>query len=700
MMRIAILPLMIVLALASCRGVGVTPFSTPPPLEGDGWSVRFTGNATLPVGELRTAIAEQLAEFDAEGISKPGVDDAAYALEIDYRDRGFPHAYVDYDYLETEADGVRATFQVEEGARVVLERIQLEGADSFPKEELLAFFPQRSTGLFADAPRYYVQSRVADGVDGLRSFYRQSGYLTAEVSDAAVQFDAAGTHATAMVTVVEGPRFTLAARDVEWQGETGVTGDREERRLRLPQRFLQPDGAPPPPYTLRLAHSLRAQILAQYGAWGYPDCRIEVLPDLNMITGRVRLVLDVDAGPHVRLSRIEIRGNEKTRGAFIRTRLAIEGGEDYDSEAIRTGFGRLFATGLFETVTIELDGTTGEERVLVVTVEEAPSIELFVEPGYGSYEGPRLRFGAEERNVFGTGRSLRAEATVGPLAQNAKLGFLDRTFLRTDIQASTSVFYNHREEQSFTLQESGTGVELSRSWPRKHLVSAVGYKFRRTDLTDVQIIDPIAKEILEDVDIASVSTSLTRDTRDHPLVPSSGGRSRVNLEWASAVFGSEIDFLALRFEGSHFLPLPWSGGVLGLAARTGVIEPIADTDVIPLQQRYFNGGENTVRSFKEGELGPHDSTNEPLGGEAFTVLTAELRQELLGKLSGALFIDTGNVSPTVSEWSSFNDMRTAIGVGLRYLLPIGPLRVDAGFNPNPRTNEDDFVIHFSVGMSF
>ena len=142
------------------------------------------------------------------------------------------------------------------------------------------------------------------------------------------------------------------------------------------------------------------------------------------------------------------------------------------------------------------------------------------------------------------------------------------------------------------------------------------------------------------------------------------------------------------------------GTVLAGQFFTTVIVPTEDTEAIPLQERLFNGGENTVRSFKESELGPKDSSGEPVGGEVKNILSAELRQDLVGNLSGALFYDMGNVELFHEDYFRFDDMRAGIGIGLRYLLPIGPLRLDWAVNPNPRDEEEDWVLHFSVGWPY
>jgi outer membrane translocation and assembly module TamA len=139
--------------------------------------------------------------------------------------------------------------------------------------------------------------------------------------------------------------------------------------------------------------------------------------------------------------------------------------------------------------------------------------------------------------------------------------------------------------------------------------------------------------------------------------------------------------------------------IAGFSIRGGLIEPLNDSRVVPLQERFFNGGENTVRSFGEDELGPRPG-GKPVGGEAYSVLTTELRQRLFGHFDGAAFMDAGNLAGRAEDAFDFRDLRYAVGFGVRYLLPIGPLRLDFAWNPHPRATEDDFRIHFSVGMSF
>ena len=161
--------------------------------------------------------------------------------------------------------------------------------------------------------------------------------------------------------------------------------------------------------------------------------------------------------------------------------------------------------------------------------------------------------------------------------------------------------------------------------------------------------------------------------------------------------------------------------ILGLRATTGLIFPIRDQISIPISERFFNGGDNTVRSYKHSELGPKDNNNEPVGGLGYNVFSIEVRKRFYRNFAATLYVDAGNVSPNRSLLESdftpytsrsdllndtfndfFSDFKFGIGIGLQYLLPVGPVRLDIAYNPDPEEiwNEDNWVFHFSLGMAF
>jgi len=642
------------------------------------YEIEFEGHETFGDGRLEQAIVDDVQTFEESRGSKAAVDDMAWVLERFLKDEGFPFGHVTYEWTQDESF-TSARFLIDEGPRTEIEELTLEGVQRFDPESLIDSFI--ATG--GASERYYVESAITSGVTQVLRFYRSRGFLDASAEDPVVRFSDDRESVEVSVRIDEG----LAYRVVDARLEVPEGVEREPLTTVLTEAIGRP-------FAPRTRQSLTARLLEALAAVGRPDAQVEIESDSD--AGAVSLVARVDPGPEVHVSEVRIDGLRKTRDDFIESRLAFETGDRYDSEDVRESFRQLYKSGLFRKVTIELEGE-GEERPVVVQVEELPSLEVWIEPGWGSHELARLTAGVRERNVFGTGRSLAFEVKAAVRAQKAALTLTDPWFFGSDNTMTYTLFGNRRDEQSFTSFEAGVGTDLSRRWNR-YWSSSFGYQLRSTSLESVDIDSMEAMEIDNDVDIAELITTTTRDTRDDVFIPSGGALSRLSLEWGSEYLGSELDFLRATFTQSSFHALT-EGTTLGWSLRGGVIMPVGD-DMIPVQERFFNGGENTVRSFREDELGPADSSGEPIGGEGFTVGTLELRQRVWKNLGLALFFDAGNLVADHEDWVEVPDLRYAVGIGARYLLPVGPVRLDWGWNPDPKETEDPWALHFSVGMSF
>lgn len=671
------LVLLCALAAGGCRTAAATG--------GSGWRLAFRGNRSIPERALSRVVVDNLADFERYGQRKSAIDDAAFSVESHYRAEGFPFATATYRLEREEDDELVAEILIDEGPRTKLGVVEIIGNERWSDRELASLVGGPTFML--GARTWFVQAEVDAASAAVASKYLSAGYLLVQVSAPEVRFREGNEYADVTFRVVEGPAFHVAAIRFEGTGEVGE----EELRAALPVEI----GAP---YVHQLDRRIRAAVTEKLGQEGHPDARVTVeRQPPNRETGGVELVVRVDEGPRVVVTGARVEGNERTRDAIVLSRLDLEEGEPFTPSRERRSFRRLFTTGLFSSIRLDLEGD-GEERELVVTVDENPSREVFFEPGWGSYELARLKAGYRNLNVFGTGRAFRTEGIAAVRHQELEVGVSDSLLFGGDVFADLSVVALQREEPSFTRVSAGLDATLARTWTTS-FVTALAYTFERSKARDVDVTDPAALAALDDVDISAIEGSLRYDTRDSPLVPSRGTTSRLSVQWGDRTLGSELDFVRARYSQSHYVGLA-EETVLAVSLRTGVIVPTGDTDEIPLQERFFNGGESTVRSFRQDELGPVDTNGAPLGGEAFTLLSGELRRGLWGNLACALFADTGNVAAEYERYTDFDGFRSAVGFGLRYLLPIGPLRLDFAWNPHPSGDEDGFLIHFSVGMPF
>jgi outer membrane protein insertion porin family len=445
---------------------------------------------------------------------------------------------------------------------------------------------------------------------------------------------------------------------------------------------------------------------------------VEVKEQQGTEPGMVVLAAEITKGPRVTISEILIRGNDKTKEKFIRNRLRLKPGGRFKLKWQQRSFRNLYKTGLFSKVDLYLEKQEGTDQwPLVVEVTEVPAKELYFEPGWGSYELLRLKAGFQEKNLFGTGRIFGLEAIGSFKAQSLVARLSDPWFLNTKTKADLTGFYSRREEPSFTRKDQGGTLFFTRTLTNR-VKATGGYGFRMTDVSDVDL-DIEDADAPTDYDYASLKAQATYDSRNDLFFPLRGQRSFLSAEYADSFLGSDIKLTRLSGGMRYFFSLTQST-VLGMRYRTGLIVQGTD-DNLPIAERFFNGGENTVRSFKQSELGPQDANGDPVGGLAYNVINIELRQRLIGNLTGSLFLDFGNVSPnrsrdeqgkdaydsksdimsdTFSQY--FKDFRTGVGFGLQYQLPVGPARVDFAFNPDRDSDRDEdfFVFHFSVGMAF
>jgi outer membrane protein assembly complex protein YaeT len=660
---------------AACRGTGGAWTTTSS--AADGIDLTFTGVENATEAELTQVVALELEGLDGRPIDKAAVDDSAYALELFYRDRGFADVYVDYEF--TPGERPKASFQVSEGPLVMVESFEVGGATALSRSELDALIEPAGPG----TP--YSLARTRRAVGAVREAYLARGYLSVEVTGPTLERSEG--RAAVRAQVVEGPRFAL--REIE------VSGALPRLQAALERLARKQLGRA---YTPHFAYKFRSTIIDRHANRGYPECSVEFQTSKDEETGDVRLSFQVDPGQRIVISEVEVVGNQEVAAHLIKRRVELEPGDTWDPEKIEESFRQLYATGLFSAVDLSLAPGEGGRRKLVAEVEESPTLEAFVEPGWGSYVGPIVTFGVDERNMFGSGRRGKLEAHLSQLDSGVQLLLADPWLFNAAVTGETSIFYHDRIEPSFAYSEVGFNLGVRKDWSRE-VSTTLGYQLSFTETRDVQVGGVIPPNLVNDVDIGSLTFSIVRNTRDNVILPTKGSVVRFYSNLALTGLGSEVDLFENGIDLSRVYSLDDKTQLAG-TAKVSVVAPFADTLDVPLTRRLFNGGENTVRSFKQSELGPKDLSGEPIGGQARNILSIEMRRKLVGNFSAAVFYDTGNVILDYADYFDFADFRSGIGAGLRYLLPIGPLRLDYAINPDPRPDEDAWVLHFAVGFAY
>ncbi len=674
----------IALLSGSCTLLGESP-------EPKDVTLVFEGLGSVDRSDAVRRIGYVFEDFAKAARAEPILDDASFELELLFQEQGYRTARVEAALEPAEKGRPTARFTIQPGVRTRLAGIATPGVPAQDASAVAAILSPPGGG------GWYSARAVNVGVVTLIEWYRERGHMDVVVGDPSTTFSDDGSEARVEIAVTPGPAYRLERVDVDIEADGGdwpVEVPRPAVDKALSDLVRGPYSDP----AMRIA---RGRIAGVFGEHGHPDA-VVTLSERAIAGSAVVLAFRVRPGPRVRVGTVRFEGQDTTSESFLEKRVELEQGAWYQRSLLRQSIANLSRSGLFDRVAIDLapaaegaaaDGV--ETRDVVVSVEEAAAREYHIEPGYGSYEGLRLGLGVRQKNLFGSGRILDLSGTVAELAQRVDLSLIDPWILGPDATAVATVFWNRRQEPSFLRLEQG--VQLSGVWRLGAQWDVRGtWQYRRSDTSDVEVDAP---QLVEDVGVSELSFEPTWDTRDAFENPHTGQQSRGGVDLSLAAIGSELEYVRLKLEHARYLPLG-AKTTLALSARVGWIAPIGSTDEIPIQERFFNGGENSVRSFLESELGPVDANGKPIGGEASTTATVEVRQALARRFQLAAFVDAGTVELQHTDVFRFTDPGFGIGLGLRYLLPIGPIRVDGAVNPDPGPGEANSALHLSVGFSF
>lgn len=656
-------------------------------------SVVFQGTHALPEAELRTAIGEQLQDIDAKGLTMARADDAAFFLGGHYRKAGF--ARVDVKY---EIRGNTLVLQVNEGPRAVVRSVKFTGNHGYTDAELADYFSGVKAQDLAKQKLPYTEAEVSAGGDRVRGFYLSEGWLDATVDVSGTRLSGDGTAADVVVAITEGKHYTLG--ELSFSGDVNYPradlvdglGIKPEEPIETADPIARSLKMPGRPFTPALADAMQGSLRSWLRARGHFNALVTAEWSKDKAPGgKVPVNFAIKAGPKFRVTRVDARGLERVKPEFLQRRFDKITNATYNPEAIDEKYRELLRTGLFRTLHV-VPKADGDGRMhLEVEAEEAKQKEFGFELGFRSYDGAVGAIRLGDRNFMRSGRPLSLKLEASQRGFEGELLYVDPWFLDSDWALRAQLYSQVRDEEGYSKMAEGLRLEGSRKLT-KHFEFTAFTEFAVTNISSDEI-DPL---LLGKLDYTLISAGIagTIDHRDNPMNPKKGYILRGSAE-LDALEG-ELSFG--RLTGRYSQYRAFGRSTLAWGARFGWIIPVGDVEDVPIDLRYFNGGGTTVRSFAERDLGPKDKGGHPLGGAFYTVANVEWDFPITSVLGGAVFVDAGNLKAKDSP--GLDDMRYAIGVGLRYDLPIGPMRLDYGYNPSPKEGEDSGALHLSFGFAF
>ncbi len=711
-------------------------------------AIRLEGD---PVPDARV---DELVPIAREGsIDEDLLEDSSLRIRTHLRELGYRDARVIHRRLE-EPDQLSIVFSVERGARHVVDEVEFTGHRALPAAELADLFD-----VTAGAP--LVMASVETGAAAVQATYEQLGYRGVEVRPELVETapPTAGGEPVVpvrlLVEVVEGPATTVGA--VSFDGVTAFS----EAELAAAVEVR-----PGIPFHGPQARVAASTILLRYLNEGYETAQVDVEPRFDASGETADVTFLVREGPQVFVDHVLVVGNRQISASTIRRELALHPGEPLGRDEIDETRRGLTALGIFRRIELrEFSHGGAHRRDVVVMVEEAPATRI----GYGGglEASQRLRAAASgaateqlefaprgffeigRRNLLGKNRSidLYTRASLWPQGapgevSRTDLGFNEYRFLVNYREPrvfgqSGDLFLSGFAEQvirpSFDLISRGVNTEFRRVIGST-MTGQVGYTYGVNRIANEQLQAedrPLVDRLFPAVTLSTFSAGLVRDTRTDPLEPAEGTLLAVEVEAASRRIGSGVGYAKTVLQGFLYRQMPGeavfaAGARLGLArsftatflqASTLVltdagipelreVAQLTFVHTLPASERFFAGGDSTVRGFALDRLGDESTIGAngfPTGGNAMIVLNSELRVPVFGPLQVVGFLDAGNVIDRVSNFD-LRRIRAAAGFGVRYLSPLGPIRVDLGFKLDRQEfageRERLTALHLSIGQAF
>jgi outer membrane protein insertion porin family len=710
--------------------------------------VVYEGNDELDNDKLNEAVEVKPNTI----LSIPAVRRSVQKIKDAYSEKGYFLADVDFTITPSRDNEVSVKFKIVEHEPVTVRRITFVGNDHVADAELRDQMQTGNGGFFSfGSGGPYKQDVFERDVLMLSALYYDKGYLSVQIGTPRVMLTPDRQGIDISISIHEGPRYKIRQlriyeRDNEGK-EIEPLGGRRALRLMLKEQsgdFFN-----------------RAALIKELGSVrtlyrdaGYANVEAEPETQLDPVHEEVDIVVPIRRGPLVHIERIEVKGNTKTRDKVIRREVILQEGELFSESAMEASKRRITALGYFERVDVSTEQGSSPDKVSInFEVAEKPTGTFQVGAGFSSIESFIATAQVQQANLFGNGQSVALQAQVSALRQLVTLRFFEPYFLDSLWNASAELYDTLYVFPDFARRSVGGsatfGYALINPWLRVSLTGTLEWDSVDTQptntffgtapgFTSVFQTLPLAN-LFNSGRVVSLRPTITYDTRDNRLFPTSGIFLQASSEISSELLGSQFNYIRNRFSGNFYyylgggIGMPGSGFVLKLRTEAGMITS-PDAQGVPIFQRYFLGGILDLRGFYLRSIGPRlpltqslDPTSAPItnganiGGNLEAYENLELEFPIIDKVGirGVVFFDAGNAWNTEQQFcsttpapqfanvvqpcfsaNSLGLLRTSTGFGIRWFSPLGPLRFEWGFPlaPLPYENHSDF--EFTIGNFF
>jgi outer membrane protein insertion porin family len=647
--------------------------------------VAFQGNKEFDDKELR----EKMPLVPGAISDVTLINDNAIKLRTFYEEEGYYLVKIVPIVKKVNDLDVEVTYQIEEGAKVVVKDILFTGNKNLSAGKLRGAMKTKTRKIysFVLGGGYYKKEEMHKDVERIRERYYEYGYIKVQVGEPKLELTADKRGMIITIPVQEGEQFTVAS--------VAIAGNKA-----FPEKDLRPliKLMPKKVFNGGLVKKDIIALVAKHADNGYAVA--SVFPDLSPddTTREVKVTYRIEEGLKFNIGRIDISGNSKTKDKVIRREVRLNEGDIFSAAAMKRSYERLNNLGYFEKVDLNPKPRPDDQIVdLDVNVKEKNTGFLTLGGGYSSTDGLLAMVDITQTNLFGGGQYLKWKGELGTKMRNAELSYRDPWFMDEKLSFGATLYKNDREYGLYERRSKGLelslGKELSEYWH-----ASTAYNFDISEIFNVR--EDAAQSIKDEAGkwtTSSISFMIARDTRDNYQDPLAGSRNTYTVAFAG--LGGNVAFLRNVFDSQWFFQTG-EYSTIRLRGKVGYITSLFDKE-LPLFQRFYIGGLDTIRGVGYGKAGPLDATTgEARGGEKYAVANVEYIFPIIMeyKFKGVVFVDAGRAWDKGEAWGS--DLRYTSGFGIRWHSPFGPIRVEYGFNLNKKPGESAGKVEFGMGSAF
>ncbi len=615
------------------------------------------------------------------------IQDNANSLRAFYEEEGYWLARIVPVIKSISPDEVSLTYQIEEGPKVRIKKINIEGNKAISTGKIKRAIEIKEWWFFSfvTSSGYFKKEGMEGDIERIRNLYFNNGFIKVAVGEPKIQLTDDKKGMVITIPISEGDQFNISS--VEFSGNKVFTEDEIKKRttMELNKPFSK--------------ENLKRDIISiseLYSENGYALITVspELIPDESKKL--VRVLLAIDEGDKYRIGRIEISGNTKTRDKVIRREVRVNEGDVFNSSLIKRSYERINNLNFFEKVEMAPKPNPEEKLVGIdIKVKERPTGFFSIGGGYSSIEKFVAMVDLTQGNLFGKGQLIKIRAELGGRTSYYDISFRDPWFLDKPISFSTNIYKMTRKYIEYEKEATGFGFSFGKNLS-EYWWGDIGYNFENATIFNVsEGASNIIKEQEGRKITSSITPSLTRDSRDSYIDTTRGSRNSVYLTYAG--IGGNNNFVKSEIDSAWYFPVRSS--TVMLRGRFGYATGIFGKD-LPLYERFYVGGIYTVRGLGFGEAGPRDvNTGEAIGGTEELIFNMEYIFPIISdvRLKGVLFFDAGN---TYESFKNFGNLRYTTGLGIRWISPIGPVRIEWGYNLDRKPDESSSRFEFAFGTFF